>query len=146
MRKIIKQSAARVRITDKVSGHSLRIGSAVALTQGGASLVDIQVAGRWKYPGMPHTMPAPSSLRGGNCEVQRWEIAIVRKILSRIVYNSHCKIPPIAPDCAFDRTDVLYNSIKNTDDKTLITELQRRGYNLDSQIEKKTTAEIVKIG
>ena len=33
VRKIIKQSAARVGLTDKVSGHSLRIGSAVALAQ-----------------------------------------------------------------------------------------------------------------
>lgn len=40
-------------LTEKVSGHSLRIGSAVALAQVGASLVDIQVAGRWKDPGMP---------------------------------------------------------------------------------------------
>ena len=40
-------------LTDKVSGHSARIGSAVSLAQAGASLVDIQVAGRWKDPGMP---------------------------------------------------------------------------------------------
>ena len=65
VRKIIKQSAARVRITDKVSGHSLRIGSAVALAQGGASLVDIQVAGRWKDPGMPaHYARAQFAERG----------------------------------------------------------------------------------
>ena len=53
VRKIIKQSAARVGLTDKVSGHSLRIGTTVSLAQSGASLVDIQVAGRWKDPGMP---------------------------------------------------------------------------------------------
>ena len=53
VRKIIKTCAARVGLTDKVSGHSLRIGSAVALAQVGASLVEIQVAGRWKDPGMP---------------------------------------------------------------------------------------------
>ena len=53
VRKIIKTCAAKVGLTDKVSGHSLRIGSAVALAQVGASLVDIQVAGRWKDPGMP---------------------------------------------------------------------------------------------
>ena len=65
VRKIIKQSAASVRITDKVSGHSLRIGSAVALAQGGASLVDIQVAGRWKDPGMPaHYARAQFAERG----------------------------------------------------------------------------------
>ena len=40
-------------LTEKVSGHSLRIGTTVSLAQRGASLVDIQVAGRWKDPGMP---------------------------------------------------------------------------------------------
>ena len=65
VRKIIKQSAARVGITDKVSGHSLRIGSAVALAQVGASLVEIQVAGRWKDPGMPaHYARAQFAERG----------------------------------------------------------------------------------
>ena len=53
VRKIIKICAARVGITDKVSGHSLRIGTTVSLARSGASLVDIQVAGRWKDPGMP---------------------------------------------------------------------------------------------
>lgn len=65
VRKIIKRSAARVGLTEKVSGHSLRIGSAVALAQVGASLVDIQVAGRWKDPGMPaHYARAQSAERG----------------------------------------------------------------------------------
>ena len=53
IRKIIKSCAARVGLTEKVSGHSLRIGTTVSLAQSGASLVDIQVAGRWKDPGMP---------------------------------------------------------------------------------------------
>lgn len=53
VRKIIKSCAGRVGLSDKISGHSLRIGTAVALAQSGASLVDIQVAGRWKDPGMP---------------------------------------------------------------------------------------------
>lgn len=52
MRKIIKTCATRVGLTDKVSGHSLRIRSAMALAQMGASLVEIQVAGRWKDPSM----------------------------------------------------------------------------------------------
>ena len=65
VRKIIKSCAARVGLTDKVSGHSLRIGSAVALAQVGASLVDIQVAGRWKDPGMPaHYARAQFAERG----------------------------------------------------------------------------------
>ncbi len=53
VRRVIKTCAARVGLTEKVSGHSLRIGTTVSLAQRGASLVDIQVAGRWKDPGMP---------------------------------------------------------------------------------------------
>ena len=53
VRRVIKSCAARVGLTEKVSGHSLRIGTTVSLAQLGASLVDIQVAGRWKDPGMP---------------------------------------------------------------------------------------------
>ena len=65
VRAIIKQSAARVGLTEKVSGHSLRIGTAVALAQVGASLVDIQVAGRWKDPSMPaHYARAQLAERG----------------------------------------------------------------------------------
>ena len=36
-----------------ISGHSLRVGSAVSLAQAGASVVDMQVAGRWKSADMP---------------------------------------------------------------------------------------------
>ena len=53
VRRIINSCASRVGLSDKISGHSARIGSAVSLAQAGASLVDIQVAGRWKDPGMP---------------------------------------------------------------------------------------------
>ena len=65
VRKIIKSCAARVGLVDKVSGHSARIGSAVSLAQAGASLVDIQTAGRWKDPGMPaHYARAQFAERG----------------------------------------------------------------------------------
>ena len=43
------------------------------------------------------------------------------------------------------KSDVLYNSIKDTDDETLITELAKRGYELKNTQKKKTTAEIVNI-
>ena len=36
-----------------VSGHSLRVGSAVSLARGNASLVEMQVDGRWKDSRMP---------------------------------------------------------------------------------------------
>ena len=53
VRRMIKNAAARVGIVDKVSGHSLRIGSAASLAKAGATLVDMQVAGRWKSAEMP---------------------------------------------------------------------------------------------
>ena len=40
----------------------------------------------------------------------------------------------------------MYNSLKETDDETLITELARRGYDLSRRRDNQTTAEIVKIG
>ena len=49
----IKKCAARVGITEKISGHSLRIGSAISLAKAGATVVDMQVAGRWDSPSMP---------------------------------------------------------------------------------------------
>ena len=65
VRRIIKSCASRVGLVDKVSGHSARIGSAVSLAQAGASLVDIQTAGRWKDPGMPaHYARAQFAERG----------------------------------------------------------------------------------
>ena len=33
-----------------ISGHSLRVGSAISLAQAGATVVDMQNAGRWKSP------------------------------------------------------------------------------------------------
>ena len=65
VRRIIKSCASRVGLVDKVSGHSARIGSAVSLAQAGATLVDIQTAGRWKDPGMPaHYARAQFAERG----------------------------------------------------------------------------------
>ena len=65
VRRIIKSCAARGGLSDKVSGHSLRIGTTVSLAQAGATLVDIQTAGRWKDPGMPaHYTRAQFAERG----------------------------------------------------------------------------------
>ena len=48
-----------------ISGHSLRVGSAVSLPQAGASVVDMQVAGRWKSSQMPaHYAKAELAERG----------------------------------------------------------------------------------
>ena len=45
VRKIIKRRARAAGIEGKISGHSLRIGSAISLAQAGASVVNMQVAG-----------------------------------------------------------------------------------------------------
>ena len=65
-RKIIKRRARAAGVDGFISGHSLRVGSAVSLVQAGASVVDLQVAGRWKSPQMPaHYARAESAERGG---------------------------------------------------------------------------------
>ena len=52
-RQIVKDRARAVGIKGFVSGHSLRVGSAESLAHAGASLVEMQQAGRWKDPQMP---------------------------------------------------------------------------------------------
>ena len=48
-----------------ISGHSLRVGSAVSLAKAGASVVEMQVAGRWKSSQMPaHYAKAELAERG----------------------------------------------------------------------------------
>ena len=53
IRKIIQKRCAAIGIRGRVSGHSLRIGAAQSLAAGGASLAEMQTAGRWKSPSMP---------------------------------------------------------------------------------------------
>ena len=53
IRAVIQRRAAAAGIEGRVSGHSLRVGSAKSLAAAGAGLVALQVAGRWKSPTMP---------------------------------------------------------------------------------------------
>ena len=53
IRIIIKKHAKAAGVDGRVSGHSLRVGSAQSLATAGASLVEMQVAGRWRSPAMP---------------------------------------------------------------------------------------------
>ena len=54
VRLIVKERAAAAGIGGgKVSGQSLRIGMAQTLAAAGASLVEMQLAGRWRSPQMP---------------------------------------------------------------------------------------------
>ena len=52
-RRIIKKWAQAAGIEGFISGHSLRVGTAVSLARSGAMLVDMQTAGRWGDPKMP---------------------------------------------------------------------------------------------
>ena len=64
-RRIIKKRAADAGVEVFISGHSLRVGSAVSLAQAGATVVDMQVAGRWKSSQMPaHYAKAELAERG----------------------------------------------------------------------------------
>ena len=64
-RRIIKKRAIDAGVDGFISGHSLRVGSAVSLAQAGATVVDMQVAGRWKSSQMPaHCAKAELAERG----------------------------------------------------------------------------------
>ena len=53
IRRVITVRAKAAGVDGRVSGHSLRVGSAQSLAIAGASLVEMQVAGRWRSPAMP---------------------------------------------------------------------------------------------
>ena len=53
IRTIITRRARAAGVQGRLSGHSLRVGSAQSLATAGASLVEMQVAGRWESPNMP---------------------------------------------------------------------------------------------
>ena len=64
-RRIIQKRANAAGVEGFISGHSLRVGSAVSLAQAGATVVDMQVAGRWKSSQMPaHYAKAELAERG----------------------------------------------------------------------------------
>ena len=52
-RAAIKRWAEQAGIDGFISGHSLRVGSAVSLAQAGAGIPDMQAVGRWKDSNMP---------------------------------------------------------------------------------------------
>lgn len=50
---IIKSRALAAGVEGRISGHSLRVGSAQSLAAAGAGVVEMQQAGRWTSPDMP---------------------------------------------------------------------------------------------
>ena len=61
-REAIRRRAAEAGVDGAISGHSLRVGSAVSLAEAGASVREVQRAGRWQEPTMParYVREAPS--------------------------------------------------------------------------------------
>ena len=53
IRCIIARWGRAAGVEGRVSGHSLRVGGAQSLASAGASLVEMQLAGRWRSPAMP---------------------------------------------------------------------------------------------
>ena len=53
IRSIIQARARQAGISGRISGHSLRVGAAQSLAAAGASVVEMQTAGRWQSPSMP---------------------------------------------------------------------------------------------
>ena len=53
IRRSIKARCAAAGINGRISGHSLRVGSAQSLAGRGASIVQMQQVGRWSSPEMP---------------------------------------------------------------------------------------------
>ena len=53
IRSIITRRAADAGVAGRVSGHSLRVGSAQSLAAAGTGLVELQEAGDWQAPTMP---------------------------------------------------------------------------------------------
>ena len=79
-----KQSQVFRGVKGRVSGHSLRGGSAVSLARGNASLVEMQVDGVGRIHECQATMPARSSLR----IVQLHGLSMVRGSEILITHNS----------------------------------------------------------
>ena len=52
-RRIIKRRATLAGVEGFISSHSLQVGAVVSFTQAGASVVEMQVAGRRKSSQMP---------------------------------------------------------------------------------------------
>lgn len=83
VRAVIKRRATRAGISRPVSGHSLRVGAVLSLAERNASLVEIQIEGRWKSPAMPAYYArnqeahqgAVARLRGGAAKKPKKDVA-----------------------------------------------------------------------
>ncbi len=71
IRQIIRTRCQAVGAEGRISGHSLRVGGAESLAAGGASLVEMQNAGRWDSPNMPaHYAKGQMATRGAVARIR----------------------------------------------------------------------------
>ena len=83
VRNVIKRRCADSGLDGAVSGHSLRVGGAQSLAAGGASIAEMQTAGRWTSPQMPgHYARGQLAARGA---------------VARIRYSTASEITPPFP-------------------------------------------------
>ena len=73
LRTIIAKRSKAAGVPGRVSGHSLRVGSAQSLATAGASVVEMQQAGRWKSPSMPGQYARKQMARRGAVARLRYE-------------------------------------------------------------------------
>ena len=73
IRAIIQRRAAEAGVEGRVSGHSLRVGGAQSLAAAGASIIEMQTAGRWQSPLHARPLcpgPARHTRRGGQASLR----------------------------------------------------------------------------
>lgn len=71
IRRIIRTRCQAAGVDGRVSGHSLRVGGAQSLAAGGASVVEMQQAGRWQSPNMPgHYAKGQLAARGAVARIR----------------------------------------------------------------------------
>ncbi len=71
VRQIIKRRCTAAGVRGSVSGHSLRVGGAESLAAGGASIAEMQTAGRWRSPAMPgHYARGQLAVRGAVARIR----------------------------------------------------------------------------
>ena len=73
IRSVIAKRAAAAGVAGRVSGHSLRVGSAQSLAAAGAGLVELQEAGDWQAPTMPAHYARPQLAARGAVAKLRYQ-------------------------------------------------------------------------
>ena len=100
LQKVVKRWAAKAGVKGRITWHSLRIGAAQSLAAAGASLVEMQIAGRWKSPAMPayyvrgqHAADGPvarlrdGAARQGSKRLRRWMEEVKKKLQKMLAWR-----------------------------------------------------------